>query len=266
MSASTKGLRRGLTAVSLAVAALAPLTASASVTQLGFILDSSGSIGAGNWTTIVQGLANSVNSLIPADGTYEISVVTFSSAATLNINSFLVTSAATRSTLAAQIAALPFQAGGTVFGTAFQAMTTALTDAVGVNYGANAVTTASTAAASYVNFATDGVNSDTAAGYAARNAMTAAGIDNISIEGIGSGVNVADLQSNYCYPSPCDSTAPYNFPSQGFYIAVANAAAYESAIANKIRTVTGQTPEPAGLALVGVALLGLVAASRRKQA
>src|SRR4051812_11151904 len=71
------------------------------VIQLGFILDSSGSIGSGNWTTIVTGLSNSIDTLIPTDSSYELSVVTFSAGASPIVNHVLIDSAATRSSVAA---------------------------------------------------------------------------------------------------------------------------------------------------------------------
>ena len=72
-----------------------------------------------------------------------------------------------------------------------------------------------------MNFATDGapnlpLPNPLLAGFAARNALIAAGIDNISIEGIGIGAaGEILLQNNFCYPGPCDATSPYNFPSAG---------------------------------------------------
>ncbi len=243
-------------ACALAAAALVPVAANAAVIQLGFILDRSGSVADADWTIITSGLAAAVNTLIPVSGanTYEISVVTFSSAAAINIDSFLVTDAGGRATLAAQISGLNAlgTSGGTNFAAAFTAMQLALTNG-GI------------AATSYVNFATDGQQNQGGSGVTERNALITAGVDNISIEGIGAGVDANDLRNNFCYPQPCDSIDPFNFPAQGFYIGVANAAAYTAAIANKIAVVTGQVPEPGTLALVGAAL-GIAGVAGRKRA
>ena len=130
-----------------------------------------------------------------------------------------------------------------------------------------------TVTASYVNLATDGrpLIGDPAGGtidlsadtIAARNAMIAAGIDNISIEAIGGGVDEAYLKDEICYPGPCDETLPYDFPSHGFYIEVADASEYASVIGTKIQTVV---PAPAGIALLGLGLIALGFGRTRQQA
>ncbi len=256
-----KQLRKlSLGVVSACVMGMAPVASQAANIQLGFILDRSGSIGGSDWNVIIDGLSSAVGSLIPVGGpdTYEISVVSFASTASIDIARFVVSDAAARATLATTIFNLGdgrpgdvYTGGGTNFQAAFSAMTTALTPTIGG------------AAASYVNFATDGVGTD---GVAERDALIALGVDNISIEGIGGGVDAVTLQGSYCHPQPCDTTLPYNFPNQGFYVAVANAQAYAAAIRTKIQTVTGQVPEPGTLALVGLALAGVGFTARRKAA
>lgn len=252
----------------LAVAAsigIAAAPVKADTIQLGFILDRSGSIGPGNWTVIVNGLSAAIGNIpVGGDDTYEVSVVTFASSATANISNFLVTDATSRSNLQTQIAGLTsvYSGGLTDYAAAFTTMTAALggTNQQDVSF-------------SYVNFATDGDPTDggsggvshNQAGINARNAMITAGVDNISIEGIGSGVSAANLINNYCSPQPCDTVSPYDFPTQGFYIGVSDAAGYAAAIGNKVRIVTGQVPEPQMIALLGIGLLGLTPLMRRRR-
>jgi len=239
--------------VAASIAAISP--ARADTIQLGFILDESGSIGNSEWNTIKNGLSNAINNLIPIGGpnTYEISVFKFDDDAETVVNRVLVNSVASRSAVANTIANMSQQGGSTNYQAAFNLARTVMRG------GGNLPTL------SFVNFATDGdpnepfnnLIANQGAAVAARDLLIAAGVDNISIEGIGvSAAGASFLQNSICYPGPCDTTVPYNFPNQGFYIGVANAQGYANAIGNKIAVVT-QTPEPATVAILGAGLVAL---------
>lgn len=256
MGARRWGIRAVSAAVVMAAALGAASSADAASFQLGFILDRSGSIGSTNWSTIVTGLANAIDEIpVGSTDTYQVSVVTFATTASANIVRYDVTDLASRQSLQLQVQGLAaaFTGGSTNMAAAFSTMQTTLGDMSGFD-------------GSYVNFATDGVPNDATAAIAARNNLITAGVDNISIEGIGAGINTAFLQGQLCYPQPCDTATPFNFPTQGFYLGIDSVDDYETAMRAKIRVVTRQVPEPMTVTLVGAGIMGLLVRRRRRAA
>ena len=89
------------------------LSAQASVIQLGFMVDDSGSIGSGNFSTMRSGIANAFSSVMPTDSSVEVTVVKFSSSAVTIVSPTVIDSATTLATIVSAINGMGYTGGGT---------------------------------------------------------------------------------------------------------------------------------------------------------
>jgi hypothetical protein len=137
-------------------------------------------------------LSSAINTIVPTDSSYEVSVVSFGSTAAIDVNHILIDSVASRTAVANAISSIGFTGAGTNMTAASNTMATALTGSTLMIDN------------TYVNLATDGVPNNQNLAVAARNALlSGASVDNLSIEAIGSGVNASFLQNSICFPGPC---------------------------------------------------------------
>jgi hypothetical protein len=231
------------------VVGVASLPTRAAVTQLGFAIDGSGSIGPGDFTLQTGGLAAAFAAL-PTDSTVEVTIVQFASGSVLEQAPLLIDSPATRAALIATTNAITQTGGGTNIPAGVSQLTTAMTGSA--NFDPTATDQ------SFINVSTDGVSSGDLD--AAGTAAVAAGIDSISAEAVGSGAN-PNLLLPLVRPLPnvgilpADS-APPNPLNGGWVLPITNFNSFAPAIAAKVQVIV-PTPEPASLAVFAIGLLGL---------
>lgn len=252
----------------VALAATALFSTAAPVTQLGFLVDASGSIGTTNFNIMRSGYAAALAAL-PVDGSIEITMYSFATG-TVQVVAPTVVTAATLPTILAQVNAMAYTAGSTF-----------------MNLGINAITAAMTASSNFagvarsiVNMATDGSPSNDAAALTSASAMKAAGIDAFTAEAIGSGADTGFLRDIVFSPvaGPCNncgvvladgSTPPNPMTSTPWVLVVNQFSDFPTAINAKVQAITvdpdpNAVPEPGSIALVGGALALLMMARRRK--
>ncbi|SDN62807.1 VPLPA-CTERM protein sorting domain-containing protein [Lutimaribacter pacificus] len=260
-------LNRLITGAALALGLVMGGAASAAtIVNLGFAIDKSGSVDAGDFTLQQQGLANAL-SLIPTTGDvqYRVSVVAFGSDVTNLVTPQIVT-AGNIGTI--QSAITGYSRSGTSSTQTDDAINrlTSLFDPYDME---NTLT--------LYNISTDGSPSSQSATLTAANNAVAAGVDGISVELVGS-FSTGQINNMLAITSPTPSeyvTVAGDLPNPteaGFVFAVENFADYEAAISAKIQRIVDDTgggdgviPLPAGMPLM-LSVIGVFAFVRRKRA
>lgn len=263
MSILSRFMRGALASLALATATLS--ASAAPTTQLGFLIDASGSIGAANFATMQAGYAAALGAL-PADGSIEVTVYTFSDAATAIVAPVVLNNAADVTAVVAAINAIVYSGGTTATDLGIGAIAGAMITSTNFAPGLRSI----------INLATDGVPNDQAAAVAAAAAAQARGIDAMTAEAIGgSAVTAAAIADMVFSPiaGPCagcgvvlpDGSIPPNpMTSAPWVLQIDNFNDFPTAINAKVQAIT-RVPEPGSVALVGLAL-GVVGVIRRRKA
>lgn len=259
----SKILRQAGVALTLAAASLATFAAPLT-TQLGFLIDASGSIGSTNFNTMRTGYASALAAL-PTDGSIELTVVTFASGTATVVAPTIVT-AATLPTILSAINSMAYTGGGTATDAGINAIRGLMTGSANFNRDLN----------SMINIATDGAPNSTSAAIAAAVNAENAGIDALTAEAIGS-FNSNFLRDLVFSPlnGPCNdcgtllavnATPPNPMTSNPWVLPVNSFDDFPTAIHAKIQASVGQVPEPGVLALMALGLVGLGFARRNRSA
>jgi len=232
----------------------APVPAPVAI-QVAFLLDTSGSIGSGNWGIIVNGLADAVENAdcFPHNGSVELTVVRFSGSADVPVGPVVLT-AANAANVSAMIRAIGYLGGGTCISCAFDAAADALKNSP--NY--------SRSLKQAINLVTDGYpNSKTASEEARDDCIDLLDMsetqDVICSEGIGSGPDMDWLRTEIAFPQPgCEW--PVGEPSpvcSGWVRQVADAEAFADTVCEKIKAIVIPPPQCAFTAQPSVGMAPL---------
>lgn len=267
MTTTSKSLRY-FVGGALALAAASLVTYAAPLaTQLGFLIDASGSIGTSNFDTMKSGYASALAAL-PQDGSVEVTVFTFSSNA-MEVVAPTVITAATMPTVVDAINNMTYPAGSTATAAGIDAISTAMVGSPNFNGKLN----------SLINIATDGVPNvsnkpGVTAAQAAINAANAArdkGIDALTAEQIGGTPADAQVLKDLVFSpvnGPCSNCGTYlpagstptdPMTSNPWVLKVDDFDDFPAVINTKVQVATGRVPEPGILMLLslGLACLGL---------
>ena len=211
--------------------------------QLCLVIDGSGSISPGDWSVIVNGIADAVENNLPLDGSIELSVVQFASSAQVEVTPTIITAAnylavantirnigqLGSSTATAEGIALGWNTitGSPNFGTFDKQMINLATDG-SPNVRNNAATSdmdGNTIIDSYDDIIATVDNAEQA------------GLDELDMEGINITQNLIDWFRDYCVrPQPGIIAPPFD---PGWIQAVADAEEFADAIAEKFEELNG---------------------------
>ena len=259
----SKILRNTCSALALAAASLATYAAPLT-TQLGFLIDASGSIGSTNFNTMKSGYSAALAAL-PTDGSIELTVVTFASG-TVTVVAPTIVTAATLPGILTSINNMGYTGGSTATDAGINAISGLMTGSANFNRNLN----------SMINIATDGVPNNTATAITAAVNAENAGIDALTAEAIGS-FDSSFLKSLVFSPlnGPCtncgtlltvNSTPPNPMTSNPWVLPVNSFDDFPTAINAKVQASVGQVPEPGILTLMALGLVGLGFARRNRSA
>lgn len=275
-----KKLSKALFGGAIALSLFAANQRAEAITQLGLIIDVSGSISSSEFNTLRAGAASGV-SLLHTDGSVEITVIKFSSTAAVVVAPTVINSAGDLSTIVSTISSMNQSGVGN------------LTDyKAAFNLMQSTMDFSNTSNKQYINMLTDGNPTDggtgsqsdpshEAVGITARDALITAGADLISFEAIGLTVGGSAwnyLLNDLAYPEPGVVAPPFPAPgSNGFVTFVSDFTKVSDALQHKFAALeigdppppvgTTATPEPvtAATGAIGAGLI-VVFASRRRRA
>ena len=249
--------------IAIIALSLVSLTANAApVNQLGFALDASGSVSATNYDLLRTGL-NSAIAGLPVDGSVEITVVTFASGSSTVVAPTILT-AASLPDIQNSITTHTKTGGGTNTAGAIDRLTAELTGSV--NF-------ADPGSSAHINLATDGfANSQSAAETSSQNSA-AAGVDSLSVEAIGGGINSPGGLANMlalAFPGPATILAENETnipdPTNGSWVVpVSDFSAYADVVNAKVQAIVNNpnpVPAPGTVAIFALGLISLCASRR----
>ena len=250
------------------VLALSSLNATAiPVNQLGFILDASGSVSGTQYNLMRTGL-NAALANLPQDSSVEITVITYASGSSVVLAPTVLDSAATLTTIQAAITSHAKTGGGTNTAVALDlATSTMIASANFLDPGT----------VSLLNLMTDGQSNSQSATEAAALAAAAAGIDALSTEAIGGGVNSGTALANLLaivFPGPStvlalNETNIANPLGGSWVVPVSDFNALAAVLNAKVQasiTPPGPSiPEPSILALLAIGLVGFGLSSKKRK-